>query len=112
MNPLRDDLGEATRTIANGKSGWLTDDEGSGFSIRYPSKAAAQLQIDRLARAGREAEEDRAAQRVERLASKLADTTFLEVRRAPGQAAGKACFASGLRARGVFAGSIGFQQTQ
>ncbi len=49
-------------------AGWLIDDDGSGFSIRYPSKAAAQLQIDRLARAEREAEEDSAAQRVERLA--------------------------------------------
>ena len=47
MNPVRDDLGEATRTIEEGKSGWLTDDEGSGFSIRYPIKAAAQAQIDR-----------------------------------------------------------------
>ena len=74
--------------IAKGKSGWLTDDEGSGFSIRYPSKAAAQLQIDRLARAEREAEEDRAAQRVESLvvvatgmqltARPLADTLFLK----------------------------------
>jgi len=27
VNPLRDDLGKATRTIAKGKSGWLTDDE-------------------------------------------------------------------------------------
>ena len=66
-NPVIDDPGEAMRTIAKGKSGYLIDD-GSGFSIRYPNKAAAQAQIDRLARAEREAEEDRAAQRIARLA--------------------------------------------
>ncbi len=65
---VRDDPGEATRTIAEGKSGYLIDG-GSGFSIRYPSKAAAQAQIDRLERAEHEAEEDRAAQRIARLAA-------------------------------------------
>ena len=68
VNPVRDDLGEATRTIVEGKSGYLIDG-GSGFSIRYPNKAAAQAQIDRLERAEHEAEEDRAAQRIARLAA-------------------------------------------
>ena len=81
MNPLRDDLGEAMRTIAKGKSGYLIDDEGSGFSIRYPTKRAAQLQIDRLARAEREAEEDRAAQRVERLAVVASNLAIRAARR-------------------------------
>ena len=49
VNPLRDDLGEAMRTFVKGKSGYLID-EGSGFSIRYPTKRAARLQIDRRAR--------------------------------------------------------------
>ena len=60
MNPVRDDLGEATRTIVEGKSGYLIDG-GSGFSICYPTKAAAQAQIDRLVRGEREAKEDHIA---------------------------------------------------
>ena len=61
-------LGEATRTIVEGKSGYPIDG-GSGFSIRYPNKAAAQAQIDRLERAEHEAEEDHIANHIARLAA-------------------------------------------